>query len=186
MNTPPLLYKFTLNDQLFLWVNHLPHNTVFDTIALTVSGIGTAGIIWFLLGLLLFIREERKNHWFFAPILLAGGLSWVITEKILKPLFAHARPTFEIGAIIVGKVNTDYSFPSGHATIAFAMAVVLSRIEPARKWFFYTLAVLISFSRLYLGQHFPADVVWGALLGLAIGTLSLWIKDLLKKQLRAS
>jgi len=73
-----------------------------------------------------------------------------------------------MGAIIKTHLG-DYSFPSTHATLAWAMAVILSREEPRLKYWFYTLAVLISLSRIYLGVHYPSDVAGGALLGWAIG-----------------
>lgn len=164
----------TPDDQLFILLNHLPHNTLFNFIALGLSGIGMAGIVWFLLGLILFLREERRHHWFFAPIILAGGLSYLAAEIILKHLIGRPRPSEMIGSFIIGTKSTDFSFPSGHATIAFAMAVVLSKIEPKWKWMFYALAVAISFSRIYLGQHFPLDVFAGGLLGWAIGQFSWW------------
>lgn len=152
------------DQQLFLFINNLPHNGFFDGVALFLSGIGAAGLVWFVIGILLFLREERKNHRFFLPIITAGILSGFVVNLILKPLIARPRPT---------DLLSDFSFPSGHATIAFAMAVVLSKIEPKWKWLFYSLAISISFTRIYLGVHYPLDVIAGALLGSGIGFASL-------------
>ncbi len=172
----------SFDQSVFLFINHLPHTQLTNVLGLLLSGVGTAGIIWFLLGLILFFREEKKDHWFFAPLFLAGGLSWLIVEVILKPLAARSRPGLELGAIIVGSSLKDsYSFPSGHATVAFAMAVVLSRKEPKWRWIFYMLAVFISLSRIFLGKHFPLDVFVGGLLGWSIGKLSLILPNFIKK-----
>lgn len=153
----------------FLAINHLPHTAILDMIALTLSGIGKVGLVWFVIAVLLFYREEKKHPLFFAPILMAGGVSYVLVEFILKPLFHRIRPSAELGAILVGSPKVDYSFPSGHATIAFAMAIVLSRYEPRWRGLFYTLATLISLSRIYLGVHYPLDVLGGVLLGWGLG-----------------
>lgn len=150
-----------LDTQLFALIDRLPHTGLTDALALTLSGVGTAGIIWFAISIWLFIREEKKDHWFFAPMGLAGGASFIIVELILKPLIGRIRPDGSDG----------FSFPSGHATIAFTMAVVLSRKEPKWKWLFFTLAVFISLSRIYLGKHYPLDVIAGGLLGWGIGML---------------
>lgn len=168
-------YFFFLDQQLFLILNHLPHNEVLNFLGLALSGVGTLGIIWFVLGIILFLREERKDHWFFAPLVLTGLGTLVFADGILKPLVARLRPTVEMGAIILGNGSTDFSFPSGHATMSFAAAVVLSREEPRWKWLFYLLAIAISFSRIYIGKHYPADVLAGAILGIIIGWLSLML-----------
>ncbi|MEK7543280.1 MAG: phosphatase PAP2 family protein [Patescibacteria group bacterium] len=160
-----------LDQQIFFIINHLPHTELTNALALAISGIGTAGLIWFLITAILFSKEEHKDHWFFLPFLFAGGTSWALVELILKPLVARVRPTELMGAIIVGPASQDFSMPSGHATIAFAMAVVLSRKEPKWKWMFFTLAVLISLSRIYLGVHYPLDVVAGGVIGWLIGNV---------------
>lgn len=158
-----------LDQTLFLFLNHLPHDEFLNTLALVLSGVGTAGLVWFVIGAWLFLREEKKDRWFFAPLLSAGTASWLLVEKVLKPWIARSRPGLEAGAIVLGDGGNGYSFPSGHATIAWAMAVVLSRKEPKWRWIFYLLAILISFSRIYIGKHFPLDVVAGGLLGWGIG-----------------
>ena len=121
-----------IDRQLFLLINHLPHNAFLNALGVGLSAIGTAGIIWLILGGILFLREEKKDHLFFAPIFLSAGASWILVEKIIKPWIARSRPALELGTIIVGDGRTDFSFPSGHATIAWALAVVLSHKEP--KW----------------------------------------------------
>ncbi len=151
------------DQQLFLFINHLQHNAFFDGVALFLSGIGAAGLVWFVLAIVLFLREERRNHRFFIPVITAGVACGLIVNIILKPLIARPRPT---------DLLSDFSFPSGHATIAFAMAAVLSSVEPKWKWWFYGLALAISFTRVYLGVHYPLDVVAGALLGWGIGWAS--------------
>ncbi|MDP1723065.1 MAG: phosphatase PAP2 family protein [Candidatus Gottesmanbacteria bacterium] len=157
---------------LFLFLNHLPHTGLSNLLALTLSGVGTAGIIWFIMTAILFLKEQKKDHRFFLPFVLSGGTSWAVVELVLKPLFGRIRPTELMGAIIVGSGSDGFSFPSGHATIAFAMATVLAHKEPKWRWVFISLAVLISLSRIYLGKHYPLDVIMGGLIGTAIGFLS--------------
>lgn len=157
-----------LDHSLFLFINHLPHTVISDTVALTLSGIGAGGLIWLALSILVFVRVERKDHWFFLPIVLALGVSYSASELILKNLIMRPRPPMA--------ALTDYSFPSSHATIAWALAVVLAAKEPRLKYFYYTLAILICLSRIYLGDHYPSDVVAGSVLGFAIGWFSLWVE----------
>jgi undecaprenyl-diphosphatase len=62
-----------------------------------------------------------------------------------------------------------YSFPSGHATVSFACATVLAFAVPRLRVPLYALAALIAFSRVYVGVHYPFDVLAGAALGLLLG-----------------
>lgn len=166
----------SLDTQMFLLVNHLPHNAFLNALGLGLSAIGTAGVIWLFIAGVLFIFEEKKDHLVFGPLFLAGAASWFLVEKILKPLIARPRPMPDMGAIILGlDLSDSYSFPSGHATIAWALAYVLARKEPRWKWGFYVLAFLISLSRIYIGKHYPLDVLGGGIIGWAIGMVSLII-----------
>jgi undecaprenyl-diphosphatase len=112
--------------------------------------------------------RREAGHWFFLPVATATALSIFITELALKNMFARNRPP--------GAMLTDYSFPSGHATFAWALAVVLTAKEPRARYFFFLLAFLISLSRIYLGVHYPADVAAGSIIGLSIGYFSLWVE----------
>jgi undecaprenyl-diphosphatase len=65
------------------------------------------------------------------------------------------------------------SFPSTHATIAFAAAYVIGKAEKSWRGASFVLAVAVALSRIYLGNHYPSDVVVGALLGLLVGVVSM-------------
>ncbi len=166
-----------LDHRIFILINHWPHTPVSDSIALTLSGVlASTVVVWLLLSVWIFIREEKRDHWFFLPIVLASFLSILVTDVILKNFFGRARPPLSLGTIYVGSPLLDHSFPSGHATFAWALAVVLASKEPRTRWLFYLLAFLISLSRVYLGAHYPSDVIAGTLVGLGVGYISLWIE----------
>lgn len=162
---------------LFHLINRLPHTPFFHTIALILSGVGLGVLLWVAIGILLFLREEKKDHRFFIPIGFALGMSWLGGELLLKNIFMRARPFVDAmdGVIVVGGGASGYSFPSSHATTAFAMAVVFSFFEPRLRYAFFILAVLVSFSRVYMGVHYPFDILAGAVIGWYIGVVSLRI-----------
>lgn len=160
-----------LDHFIFSLFSRIPHPLFLNWLALWLSGIGMGGLVWLLISIILFFREEKRDHWFFLPVVTAAALSELLSNIFLKDLFARNRPP--------GAGLPDFSFPSGHATVAWAMAVVLAAKEPRAKYFFYFLAVLISLSRVFLGVHYPSDIIAGGLVGITIGLFSLRIERLL-------
>ena len=158
-----------IDTTVFYAINHLPHGWFLDGFFGMLSGLGDGGFIWFVIGIWLIVREEKRDKHFFLPLGITGILSWFFSEVLFKSIVARIRPSNILeGVISVGFPN-GYSFPSSHATLAFALAVVLSYKEPKLKKLFFSLAILIAFSRIYLGYHFPGDVLAGAVLGTCIG-----------------
>jgi undecaprenyl-diphosphatase len=109
------------------------------------------------------------------PVFFATALAVVLAEVssgLLKALFERDRPFVvepEPGPIV--REPTTYSFPSGHATVSFACAVVLAAAIPRLAVPLYLLATAIAWSRVVTGVHYPLDVLGGAVLGVAIGLL---------------
>ena len=95
----------------------------------------------------------------------ALGVNAVLCNGILKPLVARTRPYDLLGYDILVHRLSDFSFPSGHTSASFAGATALFYMN--KKWgtVAYVFAILMGFSRLYLGVHFPSDVLAGAFLG---------------------
>ncbi|MBI3611295.1 MAG: phosphatase PAP2 family protein [Nitrospirae bacterium] len=129
-----------------------------------------------LFGVGLWRREQKLKS--------AGGSSLValvtagLTVQIIKHLAGRPRPGLvDVGVVRWGPSfkSGHNSFPSGHAISAFAMAAVLSSYYPAGRWIWYSTAVLVAFSRVYIDAHFTSDVLAGAVLGMLIG---LWASRL--------
>ncbi len=96
-----------------------------------------------------------------------------IAAQILKPLFGRLRPRLvpEGGFPFQGPTleSGHSSFPSGHATVSFAVAAVLAGHFPKYRWIFYGAATFVAVSRVFIRAHFPTDVLAGACLGILAG-----------------
>lgn len=152
----------------FQWLR-THHSPLLDSIMAGLSDIARSGRIWIALAVLIAIFDRRRWR-AVIHVLLAIALASVLTDHVAKPYFNRSRP-FEryTDARVYGYKPTTRSFPSGHAATAIAGACALARLAPEARSIFWVFAVLIAFSRVYLGVHYPADVLAGALLGLAIG-----------------
>lgn len=92
------------------------------------------------------------------------------SAKVLKPIFKRARPSVVVAdAKPLFGVRHSYAFPSVHATNFFAAAPVIAAVFPEVTVAAYVIAGAVSFSRVYVGDHWPSDVLAGALLGLFLG-----------------
>ena len=109
------------------------------------------------------VRNRAKVPWTAITVAVAFGLSSA-ASTILKALVDRERP--HTGALI--DLPSSASFPSGHATTAFAAAVALSLLVPRWSWWALTLAAVVAYSRVYLGVHYWSDIVAGAILGSAV------------------
>ena len=101
-------------------------------------------------------------------------LEFLLNNLIIKNLFARIRPYEVIDGLIllVGKAP-DYSFPSGHTGSAFALAVVIFMVMDRKYGIIaLVLASLMGFSRLYVGIHYPSDVLGGVILGVVTSVIA--------------
>jgi len=149
---------------LYFIQNHL-RNKQFDILMPFFTYLGDKGLIWIIISLILIsIKKYRKEG---IVLLSALVLATILGEGFLKHLVKRPRPFLEVQSIklLISKPSS-YSFPSGHTTSSFAAAGVLGYYFKKYKVYFFTLAILIAFSRLYLFVHYPSDVLAGIILGL--------------------
>ena len=174
---PDFLLQF--DRHLFHFINHDLTNPFFDWIMPWLRNAKT----WIPLYLLIigFCIYKFKKQGIVIIILMAlsAGFADFTSAHIVKPLVKRARPCQDslVSQTDMLRINcgTGYSFPSTHATDHFAMAFFLILLFQ-RKWRWIWLwgilwAGTISFARVYVGVHFPIDVIGGAIYGMLVGAL---------------
>ncbi len=165
----------TLDRELFLWLNGQGHPHL-DSLMLFLS----AKLVWVpLYAGLIFLLYRGYGISFWKPllgVLVAVLLADQLTSSFMKPFFERLRPCHDPaldGMVInVGKCGGLYGFASSHAANTFALAIFYFTLFRARGYYFLILwAALVSYSRIHLGVHYPADVLVGGLVGGLSGTL---------------
>lgn len=131
----------------------------------TITHLGDTGWFWIMLGIVLLIPKKTRKAGIAALVALAIGA--LITNVALKNIIARIRP-YEVveGLKLLIEPQSDFSFPSGHTCASIGAALAMYPFLE-RKWGIplVILAVLISLSRLYVGVHYPTDVLGGAVVG---------------------
>ena len=172
------------DQQLFLFLNQL-HHPALDFIMYWASD----KFIWFpFYGLLLFFII-RRYKWDSIPVILGIALLVTLTDQtasgFMKPFFERLRPCHnpEIRDQIhmVAGCGGRFGFASSHASNVFGIAMflwLLFRRISAYVWLMFIWAAIVSYSRIYLGVHYPADILTGALIGLFFGWLIYFLLEL--------
>ncbi|MCR5425623.1 MAG: phosphatase PAP2 family protein [Lachnospiraceae bacterium] len=174
-----------MEGQILLWMQDTLRGPFLDPVMTTVTHLGDAGIVWILMSIvLLAVKRTRKVG---LCCFLALLVMLIVNNYVIKVLVDRARP-YEVveGLTAIVPLPVDASFPSGHTAAGIAAAVVLIGETKARYWIpALLLALLVAFSRMYVGVHYPTDVLGGAILGILYGLAGLALGRMLWRRMQA-
>ena len=167
-----------LNRFLFRLVNEVWTNPALDPCMVFLGSINDYGVVWLVLLGALAALGGKTGRW----AALAGLAALVVGlafSEVLKSIVMQPRPFVSLpDARLLVSPPSSYSFPSVNATYAFAASGGASLAArrlldglPVWGWGFLALAVGVSYSRVYVGVHYPGDVLGGAIIGMSVGWL---------------
>ena len=140
-----------------------------DALMVALSTVGMRGALFIAVAGVIGFRARGTVLMAAWRVVLAVVLASVLANNVIKPIVARPRPAVaQPGAHIVGWQPVGYSFPSGHAAECVAGACALAIMIPRRRLLLFTIAGLIALSRVFVGAHYPLDIVGGAILGWAV------------------
>lgn len=169
----------SLDRKIFLALNHFA-TAGMDPVMRFITG--TVPWIIFVLAFLIIIWRSPWSRFRYRYLIMLGGmiLAYAISEQssvhLFKEVFMRLRPCHEPALagqvrLVAGNCGGQYGFVSTHATNSFTLAI-LSALLINRRWFTisaFAWALLVSYSRIYMGVHYPGDILCGAALGCLIG-----------------
>lgn len=168
-----------LDKDLMIFLNKSISNFLFDFIMPVITSKDFLTVIGFLLIFYLAVFCGKKGKIAILVLIFAAGSSDAICAQIIKPWAGRIRPSHEFNEFINLLVSKGgkWSFPSNHAANSFAFATVLSYFFEQKKLALFTLASIIAFSRVYVGVHYPLDIIFGAMIGYILSwmVLSIWV-----------
>ena len=171
-----MLEKLSENEgRILLWIQENVRGDIWDPIVKGITYLGEAGALMIITAIVLTVIPKTRRLGILCMVSLA--VSFVINNLIIKNMVERIRPYDAVAGLnrIVGK-QPDWSFPSGHSASGFSVASVLSH-ETNRRIGISTLvlALLIALSRLYVGVHYPTDVLCGMMTGTLIGLMTCFV-----------
>lgn len=151
----------------FFFINHGLSNPFFDFIMPVISKINDGPILFTASVALLF--SKKREFKLLGLIMLAGLTMSFYVVSGLKALVARPRPFLVLTDVFLLAKDKSMSFPSGHAATSFMVATVLTAYFKRYAAVFYSFAAAAAVSRVYMGVHYPSDVLAGAVIGILIG-----------------
>ena len=173
-----------LDGGFLLFLQESVRNPMLDSFMKFITALGNGGMIWIGATILLLIPKKTRKIGMMSAVALLGSL--IINNNIIKNIVQRPRPfvTFTDLQIII-PTPSEYSFPSGHTSSSFAAAAVFYRHLPKKLGLpSVILAGLIGFSRLYVGVHYPTDVIAGVIMGILLSYLAEFLVNLLSNKLK--
>lgn len=171
-----------LDGQILLWIQEYVRVPFLTTFFTHYTHMGDHGIIWIILGILLLLPKKTRKAGILVLLSLLGSL--LVNNIFLKNVVARTRP-YEVldGLKLLIEAQWDYSFPSGHTGSSFAAAMAMYLTLPKRYGVLALVAAtLMGLSRLYVGVHYPTDVLAGVVTGILIAVVAnILLKKLYQK-----
>ena len=169
-----------LDKQIMILLNKSISNSFFDFLMPIITNDRFLGFVGLLIIVHLLINCGKKGRISILILIIAVGSTDIICAQLIKPFIGRLRPSYEIidSINLLVKKGGKWSFPSNHAANSFAFATVLSYFFSKYKLHLILLASVIAFSRVYVGVHYPFDILFGAIFGYAISwiVLSIWAR----------
>jgi undecaprenyl-diphosphatase len=135
-----------------------------DAVMIFFSSVGNWGLVWSVAAVVMLTM--KKYRYAGVVLLLCLAVTWAAGDGVLKHLVGRPRPYVAMSGLNVPIPKlADFSFPSGHTATGFAASYAVTRLNGKRWAWAYAVAALIALSRLWLGMHYPTDVLGGAVLG---------------------
>lgn len=169
---------------ILLFIQENMRNPILNSIMVFITSLGDDGIIWIAATIALLISKKTRKTGVMSAVALLGSL--LINNNIIKNIVQRPRPymTFTDLQIII-PTPSEFSFPSGHTSSSFAAAAVFYRYLPKKLGLpSVILAGVIGFSRLYVGVHYPTDVIAGVIMGILLSYLAEFLVNFVGNKLK--
>jgi undecaprenyl-diphosphatase len=166
-----IIFLQSLDRALFFLINEEGQNSFFDWFMPFMTNLDNFVYVLVALGVWILWRRGKAGMIFLVFIGLTLAMTDSFSSHVLKNWIGRIRPCQVLpGVHMLTDCNSSFSFPSSHAVNIFAAAFFLGRLWRRFAWPIYSIAAVVGYSRVYMGIHYPLDVIGGA----GIGVLIAW------------
>jgi undecaprenyl-diphosphatase len=171
-------FLYNADVALFYFINSTIANPVFDKLFVTITDVNNWYIAYIILWGICFFKGGKTGKIAAFLVIILITVTDQFSSHLLKPLIGRTRPCNVLEHVnILVSCTKSYSWPSSHAVNNFAVAGFFAALFPKYKHVLYTVAALVALSRVYVGVHYPSDILGGALIGFGFGYLFAMIAE---------
>ena len=158
------------DQSLFLFINVTLANPLTDLLMPVITDDSFLRVVYAAAMVILLWRGDKRLRWLVLASALVLALSDQTASKLLKPLIERPRPCHVLANIrLLVECGGGFAMPSSHAANAMGQAFLFSLAIRGMRWYLYAVAALVAISRVFVGVHYPADILVGATLGACSG-----------------
>jgi undecaprenyl-diphosphatase len=166
---------WTADSSAFRWINDGTANPIFDVVMPFVTDVHNFYIPYVLLFIFLLWKGGTRGRWCALLLAITVAISDPISSRVIKEFVERLRPCAALdGVRLLVACGGGKSFPSSHAVNNFAAAVVIGYFFRRALPWALAVAAIVAFSRVYVGVHYPGDVIGGGAIGAAMAGLVIW------------
>ncbi|MGE5499492.1 MAG: phosphatase PAP2 family protein [Syntrophothermus sp.] len=175
-------FFYSVDLAVFYFINHNLANGLFDNFFAFITEVKHWYIAFIILLGIVYKKGGRIGRTAAILSVIMIAFSDQLSSFFIKHWIARIRPCNALpDARLVIDCSGSFSFPSSHAVNNFAAFAYFSRLYPDYKWILFIVAFLVSLSRVYVGRHYPSDIIGGAIIGTAIGYLFSYAAEAIDK-----
>ncbi len=163
-------FLYALDVSIFRFVNGTIANPLTDKLMPFITDVKNWYITYVLLWFIILFKGGRYRVGLAIAMIIVPIISDQLSSSLIKDLVARTRPckVLENVRLLVGCTDS-YSFPSSHAVNNFTAAIFFGYFYKNLRWIFIGVATLMALSRVFVGVHYPSDIIGGALIGIVLG-----------------
>lgn len=175
-------FLYSIDVSIFYFINGTLANPLFDKLMPFITEVKNWYLVYVLLWFIILFKGGKYRIAMAVSMILLITITDQVSSSLLKNLIERVRPCNALPDVhLLAGCTGSFSFPSSHAVNNFAAAMFFGYFYRHLRWILFSVATIVALSRIFVGVHYPSDVIGGAMIGIILGYICIKICEMIKK-----